>query len=81
MDAPSEQAEAGYGGAAVAGAALGTLISPLIALIVALLLQGGQHNPRKKAQLRTWAWACGSLLVLEVVIAVILVAVASSKVS
>lgn len=54
---PSEAPDAGYAGAAVAGAVLATLFFPLIALIAALLLQGSQPDPRKKAQLRTWAWA------------------------
>lgn len=51
--------EAGYPGAAVAGAAIATVCFPFIALIVALLLQGGQADARKRAQLRTWAWASG----------------------
>jgi hypothetical protein len=37
----------------------------LFTLIAALLLQGGQTDPRKKAQLRTWIWASGGWLVLE----------------
>jgi hypothetical protein len=48
---PSEAPDAGYAGAAVAGAVLATLFFPLIALIAALLLQGSQPDPRKKAQL------------------------------
>jgi hypothetical protein len=65
--------EAGYNGAAVAGAVLATLFFPFIALIAALLLQGGQTNPRKKAQLRTWAWASGGLLLLGLLFAVVFV--------
>jgi hypothetical protein len=59
MEAGSAPPEtgAGYTGPAVAGAVLATLFFPLIALIAALLLQGGQHDPRRRAQLRTWAWA------------------------
>jgi hypothetical protein len=68
VDAPSEQIGDGYDGASVAGAALLTLIFPLFTLIAALLLQGGQQDPRKKAQLRTWIWASAGLLVLEAAI-------------
>jgi fumarate reductase subunit D len=64
--------EAGYAGGAVAGAVLGTVFFPLFALIVALLLQSGQSDPAKRAQLRTWAWASGAWLVLEVVVSVVL---------
>ena len=54
METPQEGF--GYSGAAVAGAAIATVCFPLIALIVALLLQGNQTDPRKRAQLRQWAW-------------------------
>jgi hypothetical protein len=54
----------GYDGASVAGAALLTVIFPLFTLIAALLLKGGQRDPRKKAQLRTWIWASAGWLVL-----------------
>lgn len=64
----SPEAGAGYQGAAVAGAVLATLWFPFIALIAALLLQGSQTDPRKKAQLRTWAWASGAWLVLGLVL-------------
>jgi len=47
---------------------LATLAFPFISLIAALLLQGGQSDPRKKAQLRTWAWASGGWLVLDLVL-------------
>lgn len=69
---PPEQAEAGYDGAAVAGALLATLFFPLIALIAALLLQGGRPDPRKKSQLRTWAWVSGGWLVFGVAALIIL---------
>ena len=65
---PPEEAGTGYEGAAVAGAVLATLFFPFISLIAALLLQGDQTDPRKKAQLRTWAWASGGLLVLGLVL-------------
>jgi hypothetical protein len=64
----SPEAGAGYTGAAVAGAVLATLWFPFIALIAALLLQGSQTDPRKKAQLRTWAWASGVWMVLGLVL-------------
>jgi hypothetical protein len=66
----------GYSGAAVAGAVLATLFFPFIALIAALLLQGGQTDLRKKSQLRTWAWASGGLTVLG--IAIVLLALVGS---
>lgn len=71
---PRIEAGTGYSGAPVAGAILGTVFFPFISLIAALVLQGGQTNPRKKAQLRTWAWASGGYLALGVVIAVIVFA-------
>lgn len=67
--------DTGYDGAAVAGAVLATVFFPFIALIAALLLQGGQSDPRKKAQLRTWAWVSGGWLVLAVVVWVTLASV------
>jgi fumarate reductase subunit D len=73
MEAGSASSEAGYPGAAVAGAVLATLFFPLIALIAALLLQGGQVDPRKRSQLRTWAWASGGLMVLDVLFVVLAV--------
>ena len=66
-------AEAGYTGAAVAGAVLATLFFPFIALIAALLLQGNQSDPRKKSQLRTWAWASGGLMLLDLLLVVLAV--------
>jgi hypothetical protein len=70
---PREGTGTGYDGAAVAGAVLATLFFPLMALIAALLLQGGQPDPRKKSQLRTWAWASGGLLVLDLVFVLLVV--------
>ena len=72
MEAGSASSDAGYSGAAVVAAVLGTLFFPFIALIAALLLQGGQPDPRKKAQLRTWAWASGSWMALGAVLTVVL---------
>jgi hypothetical protein len=67
-----ERNEPGYTGAPVAGAVLATVFFPFIALIAALLLQGGQTDPAKRAQLRTWAWASAGWLVFGVVVTVLL---------
>lgn len=72
---PPPEEGAGYTGAAVAGAVLGTVLVPFISLIAALLLQGNESDPRKKAQLRTWAWASGGWLLFGVVFVVVLSAV------
>lgn len=66
--APPEPAGSGYSGAAVAGAVLATLFFPLIALIAALMLVGGQTDPQKCSQLRTWAWVSGAFVVIGVVL-------------
>jgi cytochrome bd-type quinol oxidase subunit 2 len=79
MEAGSVPDEVGYPAPAVAGAILATLFFPLIALIAALLLQGGQPDPKKKSQLRTWAWASGGWLVFGVLIAVLLVGVVAGN--
>ena len=76
---PSAEADSGYPGAAVAGAVLATLFFPFISLIAALLLQGGQPDPRKKAQLRTWAWVSVGWLGFGVLIVVLLVGVGSGS--
>jgi hypothetical protein len=70
--ASPDEGGSGYSGAAVAGAVLATLFFPVIALIAALLLVGGQADPGKGSQLRTWAWASGGWLVVQVVILVLL---------
>jgi hypothetical protein len=69
---PPEDAGSGYSGAALAGAALATVCFPLIALIAALLLQGAERDPRRRSQLRTWAWVSGGWLVLGAVVLVVL---------
>ena len=79
MEEGSVPAETGYTGATVVGAVLATLFFPLIALIAALLLQGGQQDPRKKSQLRNWAWASAGWMVFWVLISVVLVSVASGN--
>jgi hypothetical protein len=75
MEAGSAAPDTGYDGAAVAGAVLATLFFPLIALIAALLLQGGQQHPRKKSQLRAWAWASGGWLIFGTVVLIVLASV------
>jgi hypothetical protein len=73
--APPEEAGLGYSDAAVAGAVLATVFFPFISLIAALLLLGGQTDPRKRSQLRTWAWVSGGLMAFEVVILAVLASV------
>ena len=70
---PPEEAGAGYDGAAVAGAGLATLFFPFISVIAALLLLGGQTDPRKRSQLRTWAWVSGGWIVFGLVLVVLTV--------
>jgi hypothetical protein len=70
---PAAEAGTPYDGAAVAGAVLATIFFPFIALIAALLLQGGQTDPRKKSQLRTWAWASSGWMAFGVVLVVLAV--------
>lgn len=72
---PSQEVGPGYTGAAVAGAVLATLFFPFISLIVALLLQGGAIEPRKRSQLRAWAWLSVGWLVLGVVVFAVLASV------
>lgn len=67
--------DAGYTGAAVAGAVLATLFFPFISLIAALLLQGSEPDPQKKAQLRTWAWISGGWLVFWFIVTVLLASI------
>ena len=64
MDVEAHEPGAGYSAAPVVGAVLATVFFPLIALIAALILQGGQTDPRKKSQLRTWAWASAAWMVV-----------------
>jgi uncharacterized membrane protein len=56
----------GYSTSAEIGAGLAIFFVPLISLIVALLLMGGQRNERKRGQLRTWAWISVGWIVLQV---------------
>jgi hypothetical protein len=71
----------GYSGAPVAGAALATLASPFRSLIAALLLQGRETNPAKRAQLQTWAWVSGGLVAIGAVIGLVLLISAISAVN
>jgi hypothetical protein len=77
MDVAGEPApQEDYPTSAVVGATLATIFFPLIALIVALLLMGGQRSERKRAQLRIWAWASVAWMALGVLfVALFLVAV------
>jgi hypothetical protein len=72
---PPDESDSGYGGAAIAGAALATVLSPFFALIAALLSIGNQTDPRKRSQLRTWAWVSGGLLAFEVFVMVALASI------
>ena len=57
-----------YPSSAVLGATLATLFFPLISLIVALVLMGQQRSERKRAQLKTWAWASAGWIALQFVV-------------
>ena len=72
-------AQDGYPGTTVAAAALATVAFPLISLIVALFLVGGQPNERKRSQLRMWAWASGGLIVVWVLLVLGLVGVSGGS--
>jgi hypothetical protein len=74
-DTPPTRAADGYSGAAVAGAALTTIFFPLFSLIAALLMLGGQADPAKRKQLRTWAWVAGGFIVLQILFVVTFVGV------
>jgi hypothetical protein len=69
---PPETSRSAYTGAPVAGAVLATVFFPFIALIAALLLQGSESDPQKKAQLRTWAWISGGWLAFGFVVGMLL---------
>lgn len=69
--APVEEGP-GYPSSSVAGAALATFFFPFFTLIAALMLQGGQKEPRKRAMLRNWAWASAAWLVVPAVALIIL---------
>lgn len=68
-----------YPSSAVLGATLATLFFPLISLIVALVLIGQQSSQRKRAQLKTWAWASAGWIAFQLVIGLIVLAAVSSS--
>jgi hypothetical protein len=79
-DSPGEPVrEEEYPGATVVAAALATFFFPLIALIVALVLMGQQRNERKRAQLKTWAWASAGWIALGFLIALVFFLAVSSS--
>ncbi len=49
----------------VLGGAIATFFFPVISLIAALMLMGGEQSPRKRGQLKTWAWASFAFLALQ----------------
>jgi hypothetical protein len=78
-DVSGRAEDSGYDSAAVLGAVLATIFFPLIALIAALLLQGNEHHPAKRAQLRKWAWLSGGWIAVQAIFFVIIfIAIASS---
>ena len=64
----------GYTPAFFIGAAVFTLVCAPIALIVALMMLGGETDPDKRDSLRSWAWFSG---IWTVVPAVLLIYLAS----
>lgn len=46
----------GYNRPAVLVGVLAAICAPILSLLVALLLRGGQADPVRRKQLRTWAW-------------------------
>jgi hypothetical protein len=81
MESPGDpvRQEKDYPGSTVVAAALATIFFPLISLIVALILMGQQRNERKRAQLRTWAWASAGWIVFGFVIAMVFFLAVSSS--
>jgi hypothetical protein len=68
-----------YPGTTVVAAALATFFFPLIALIIALVLMGQQRNERKRAQLKTWAWASAGWIAFGFVLALVFFLAVSSS--
>jgi hypothetical protein len=67
VSASEPRRQEGYSTSAEVGAGLAIFFFfPLISLIVALLLMGGQQNERKRGQLRTWAWISVGWIALQV---------------
>jgi cytochrome bd-type quinol oxidase subunit 2 len=61
----SQARDGGYPGPVVLGAAIATVFFPVISLIAALMLRGGERNLRKRSQLKTWAWASFAFLAVQ----------------
>ena len=61
----SPASEEGYPGPVVLGGAIATFFFPVISLIAALMLMGGEASPQKRSQLKTWAWASFAFLALQ----------------
>ena len=68
------RADEQYPTPAVLAAAIATFFFPIISLIAALLLMSAQESPRKRSQLRTWAWVSAGWILLQVLVAVLLLA-------
>jgi hypothetical protein len=63
--APARDEDEGYPGPVVLGGAIATFFFPVISLIAALMLMGGERNPQRRGQLKTWAWASFAFLALQ----------------
>ena len=62
----------GYPGTTVAAAALATVVAPVLSLIAALFLLGRERDDTKRRGLRTWAWASGGWIGVQVLAAVVI---------
>jgi Na+-driven multidrug efflux pump len=62
-----------YPPGAIVGAAVATLVAPFISLLFALVLLSNATQPRRSAQLKTWAIASGVVLAIGAVIFLIVV--------
>ncbi|HKO74538.1 MAG TPA: hypothetical protein VJU01_04420 [Gaiellaceae bacterium] len=80
-DSPGEpvREEEEYPGTTVLAAALATFFFPLVSLIIALVLMGQQRNGRKRAQLKTWAWASAGWIAFGFLIALVFFLAVSSS--
>ena len=80
MDASGDSAPPDeYPGSIVLAAVLATIFFPLISLIIALVLMGQQRNERRRAQLRTWAWASAGWIAFQFIVALIFFAAVASS--
>ena len=65
----------GYPAPVVLGGAIATFFFP----VIALMLMGGEQSPRKRSQLKTWAWASFAFLALQAVLfLLVLIVIAAS---